>query len=124
VLDVSRAITILRTLIKDGNEELLKRDLPSHIPNILLAFYEYVQSMLLRPFSPLLSFVGSLKLDIDLKTLGGDIPAPFVSFKANDFTPKVVWKHPIYINRALPGSVVRRSDVSWPIRIRRGRRRS
>lgn len=109
-------------LLEDGNEELLKRELsatsvvksvtkllsavghtraacdllsqylPAHIRNMLLASYEYVQSMLLRPFSPLLFFVSFTKLDIHLKTLRGDIPAPMVSSKANDSAPVAVEK--------------------------------
>ena len=106
-------------LLEDGNEELLKRGLsatpvaksltkhlstvghtraacdllaqylPPHIRNMFLASYEYVQSMLLKLFSPLLFFVSFTKLDIHLKTLGGDIPAPL---KANDSAPVAVEK--------------------------------
>jgi len=89
VLDVSR--TILRTLAKDGlledgNEELLKlghtraacdllaQYLPAHIRNMLLASYDFT------------------KLNIHLKGLGGDIPAPLVSTKANDSAPVAVEK--------------------------------
>lgn len=85
-LDVSR--TILRTLAKDGlledgNEELLKlghtrascdllaQYLPAHIRDMLLASYDFT------------------KLDIYLKTLGGDIPAPS---KAKDAAPVAVEK--------------------------------
>jgi len=109
-------------LLEDGNEELLKREfcatsvdklltkllftvghtraacdllaqyLPAHIRNMLLASYEYVQSMLLRAFSHLLFFASFTKLDMHLKILGGDIPAPLVSFKANDSAPVAVEK--------------------------------
>ncbi|EDR11891.1 uncharacterized protein LACBIDRAFT_313799 [Laccaria bicolor S238N-H82] len=103
-LDVSR--TILRTLAKDGlledgNEELLKRELS--VTSVVKALTKLLSTVghtrascdLLAQYLPahirdmLLASYDFTKLDIYLKTLGGDIPAPS---KAKDAAPVAVEK--------------------------------